>query len=578
MLLGPPGTGKTRSILDAWALPALKDHPPGAVLVCTFSKDAAKVLLGRAAEATREDPGRLRSSFRTIHSEALRLVKLGRPGLALYGTKTGKAAAKAAAEADDEHEPASRRESLLVPASDQRAEALRLWELARNIEPDLALRGASPKVLLERFRHMTDGRWPMDTLVAEVESYEGHKNSLDQPDFADLLLWAHHAPAPDRVLLVVDEAQDCTPLQVSLWRTWEKRARLSVVVGDIDQTVHVYAGADFHWLLRLAGDEETVVRRLTKSWRVPVASHREAVALIEMNTERIDAPYEPADREGYFGAISFEQAIDEMEDMQWTGRPLLCLARTASALGRYARALTDRGVPFVSERGGCPWASRAMRELLAVLWMLGVNREPSRALAERLVDTMPARNAQLRRLWFHGGTKKAALERLAETPEPIPVDVLRQRVAIDQVVPHFAPALGAAGRPWVEIGRVLGLLGEKPAEYDPLLLTARWMLSHDVPFDAVPDALLADPHVRLTTMHASKGREADKVIVDLEAPYPVQKDVVENPAAEAERRCLYVALTRARHSTFVVPSLVKRCDLAHLVGAGFLHQDSGPSI
>ena len=69
-------------------------------------------------------------------------------------------------------------------------------------------------------------------------------------------------------------------------------------------------------------------------------------------------------------------------------------------------------------------------------------------------------------------------------------------------------------------------------------------------------AIIKPPSVILTTFHASKGREAHTVAIHGDMPYRVwRKEAEDLSLPDEERRCLYVALTRAKAVTFINSSV-----------------------
>ena len=55
----------------------------------------------------------------------------------------------------------------------------------------------------------------------------------------------------------------------------------------------------------------------------------------------------------------------------------------------------------------------------------------------------------------------------------------------------------------------------------------------------------------VTTWHASKGREADLVVIDPSLAWPQAMALTDLEQADPEHRCAYVALTRARHTAII---------------------------
>jgi len=196
----------------------------------------------------------------------------------------------------------------------------------------------------------------------------------------------------------------------------------------------------------------------------------------------------------------------------------------------YARVLADEGEPFINERGASPLQApkkiRVVRSIISIRRGLRIDA----TMAKSLVDKLPGRP---KGLWFKDTKKtaRAAVKELNDdtTVSPIDLEVLGVRVQ---------PILDAAS-----LEHALGLLG-MASDCESLL---RIIERHGAA------ALAQDPRIRLTTIHAAKGREEEVVLVDLAAPRPTLMDVDRGrEQLETERRVLYVALTRVKRKLILV--------------------------
>ena len=176
-----------------------------------------------------------------------------------------------------------------------------------------------------------------------ARSYANIKH--DKLDYTDLLIETiERGLSPDLPVLAIDEAQDLSPLQAQLVQLWSENAEHIFIAGDDDQTVYGFQGADPTWLLGLAAVARTTI--LTQSHRVPRRVHALAQSIIQQNTKRIPKEYAPADREGSVQHLSLPAALDLAAE----GVDALVLARSWDKLSRTRRYLLDTGIPFI-ERG-----------------------------------------------------------------------------------------------------------------------------------------------------------------------------------------------------------------------------------
>lgn len=541
VLVGPPGTGKTRAVLDLWLAPAVQDGDPKEVLGCSFTKAAAREMLSRLADQTGVDGTTLRQVCRTIHSESLRIVRdSGRP-CEVFDERTRRKKGK---EGEEEEEIGGDWESLSNPERDLEAEARRVWTLARHRFPLEHLHGEPVERLISRvIRH--DSTFRIDHLSAVVRDLEVRKQTAGQIDFTDMLLGALQLWSPRRRLIVVDEAQDLSPLQILLVQHWAEKAEQLVWVGDPDQGIYAFAGADGHHLTGLIRSG-VPARRLRRSWRVPVAVHDLARSLILQNRQRIDAPYDPGDRRG--DVLELHDQVEAARLCAQERGECFVLARIARALDPYATWLADQGIPFIRERGGpSPLRQTGLVKLVLALHHLVAGHLAPRSAALELVDQLPGRPAGR----FFRGTKKACLAALkAETALEV------GRTEIEEAGAKLGQLLPATPGDWRHVALALEALGLAEETEGHLRILRNFG----------PDGLTRTPRIRLTTIHSAKGREADLVVLDLATTRPTQQEIAATSTGEeGERRVLYVGLTRTRDRLVLVRAPATS-DLGNLLG------------
>ncbi|MBT3220051.1 MAG: UvrD-helicase domain-containing protein [Proteobacteria bacterium] len=149
--------------------------------------------------------------------------------------------------------------------------------------------------------------------------------------------------------LIVDEAQDLSPLQVDVVEMWASSCRYFAIAGDDDQAIFGFQGGDSEWLRRMARTHKLHV--LEQSHRVPQAIHRLAQAIIADDKKRVEKPYAARDAEGAVDVINHRDLASVVDHRVDT----MILARTRNQLAKVALALESAGVPFYLEkRGGKP--------------------------------------------------------------------------------------------------------------------------------------------------------------------------------------------------------------------------------
>ncbi len=557
VLLGPPGTGKTYTSIESFLLPALRDHSPRDVLSTSFTRAAARELRERLAKRTGRDAQDLRVMASTVHAEALRIVgpTMKRERLSILKDKEEPQKDDAQAndeeaderarfaDADDEPEDeeaaierTAPEEQLSIEGLDDtnpRVVARKLWDLARNSGVETT---DDPRFAQFALDMAPD--FGLGEMVQEVALFESAKRAARRVDFTDLIIMAAREPGRPRRLLVVDEAQDCSALQWRLIDRWIAASETVVLIGDFDQTIYEWAVADPAKLQALV-EAGFAVRRLHVSRRVPRAAHRFSRALIRLNADRIDAAYEPADRDGLICAVSGHEAALMLRDLP-EGQTAFVLARGRMALngGRmlpgWTKKLADMAVPFLNERGASPLGAKAACSVARAGVALRAGAGSSMPDAIRLLAALPVREGEFFTRRGKGGGRKGA------------VSYLR---GLDPDMAIFVSTFLDAG---VQLSALLdGDLSDalRLARLEDRANTLAMLVDR-----LGPVVLSRDPAVRLTTFHGSKGREANVVILDAGAPKRVAQGIASGDSVESERRLLYVAATRTKDKLCVVRS------------------------
>jgi hypothetical protein len=157
--------------------------------------------------------------------------------------------------------------------------SLRIYDKARNrmIDPMQQYQEEKVKRVV----------WPKFKLI--IESYEEYKKD-HRVDFTDMLIeYLEKGGDVFLKVLIVDEAQDLTPLQ---WRLVEKLAIHSdkvYLAGDDDQAIYEWNGADVEFYTRFPGRNKV----LSKSYRLPLMIHDYSQYLASHIKNRVPKDFKP---------------------------------------------------------------------------------------------------------------------------------------------------------------------------------------------------------------------------------------------------------------------------------------------
>jgi DNA helicase II / ATP-dependent DNA helicase PcrA len=441
--------------------------------------------------------------------------------------------------------------------------------------------------------------------AALYESYQARLKALNAVDFGDLLL------EPLRLLrehsdvlntfrrrfryILVDEYQDTNVVQYLLLRLIARADGNLCCVGDDDQSIYAWRGADVENILRFEKDfPGAKVIRLERNYRSTGHILAVAAGLIAHNRGRLgktlftDKPLGDRPRVAE-GSDSQEEARligDEIETAQHKGVSLddiAILVRASFQMREFEERFIALGLPY-KVIGGPRFYERAeIRDALAYLRCVA---QPDDDLAFERIYNQPKRGlgeATLAILHEYGRRAGLPLTRaalaLVETEElkPRPRQILRGvlddfdrwRRQSDQI-PHEELAqlvleesgyidMWKAERTPDAAGRLDNLkeLVRSMGEFPDLGA----FLEH---VSLVMDVESGDEGARVSimTLHAAKGLEFDLVFLPgwEEGLFPNQRSLDDSGLAglEEERRLAYVGLTRARRQARIYYALNRR--------------------
>lgn len=318
LLLGPPGTGKTESLLAAMEMALSRGVSPGRIAFVSFTRAAVREARARASEKFGLSPDEL-PWFRTLHSLAFRQLGLkradvfGREDLERLSDLTGE---ELTGHTDlEELTLGDRGDALLFLDQTARARNVPLMD-------EWERQGAT--VDRARLSHF-------------VAAYGAFREDLDKLDFTDML--ERHVGCGEPVpvdVAIVDEAQDLTPLG---WGCVE-RAFAGVpelyAAGDDDQSIYGWSGADPEALMNFVGER----RVLGQSYRLPRAVHAFASEIVARIGRRNPKEFLPRDAAGVVEWVTEPDRID-LSSGTW-----LLLARTRRQLAELASVARDQGCHY----------------------------------------------------------------------------------------------------------------------------------------------------------------------------------------------------------------------------------------
>ncbi len=583
LVLAGAGTGKTRTII-ARAKHLIKTGVnPKRILILSFTRKAANEIVERIqSELSASGADGLQGS--TFHSWCMSIIKnhpniFPQAGYTLLDEDDQQSCFRLLCGKQWQHKDAH--DKKVAPEA-----ILAVYSYMANAQCSLsdAIRmkiydNAPARMNVDNDRKVLQG------VIAMYLDYKKKRQYIDYDDILMVVskylkrnegLRRHIAGLYDHIL--IDEMQDTNPLQYELLSSFHDDCHL-FCVGDDAQSIYGFRGADFqtiHNFTNIVKDSE--VFKLTLNYRSTQPILDLANWVIGNSPLNYDKQLQAARGPGrkptfVLWGDEWEEAnnialriIDAVEKKGKRWKENLVLSRSLWGLRKVEGALVKFKIPYVVYGGSGLMSSRHIRDIVA----------PMRIVSNYLDELAWSRYLQL---WNNLGPVTAS-KIIAEVLEAHNLDdsleTLQKSIddrglekeiyqtlnkishlqydpssAIDEALKVMRKRLEHIyrndGWEWRvedfpilrDVARKTGSIAEFIAEYvlDPKLEATD------------KDAGKNDDHVILSTIHSAKGLEADIVyLINASAKaFPTPKAILNGEKAiEEERRCLYVALTRAK--------------------------------
>ena len=457
----------------------------------------------------------------------------------------------------------------------------------------------------EHFSQSIDSVDFNDKKVAEVyERYQTQLKLNNALDFDDLLMLSIKLLQENKEVrekyqdsfdyLLVDEYQDTNHAQYLLTKFLAAKHRNICVVGDADQSIYGWRGADIQNILDFEKDyPDAKVIKLEQNYRSTQIILDAANAVIENNTGRKPKNLWTENKSG--ADIIYFQAVDERDEARFVIEQLQNLQRTENKkLGDMAilyrtntqsrifeEMLIKSGISY-NMVGGLKFYER--KEIKDIIAYLRVIFNPADSLSLLRIINVPKRgigDASLAKIQAHAAANNVSLFEAVSNAAAI--DGLSSRFVskLDDLAGIIFELMNLANEAPVEdlIDRVLrdtGYLEELENERTPqaqsridnlheLISVAQEFaaseeennlenfLAHVALVSDIDDTELGEDAITLMTLHSSKGLEFSVVfLVGMEEGlFPHARTLMDETEIEEERRLCYVGITRAKEKLFL---------------------------
>ncbi len=582
LILAGAGSGKTRVLTHRIAF-LIKEVgvPPWRILAATFTNKAAGEMRERIEQLV--GPAAAELWIGTFHSVCARILRRQAEGFGLDPNFS------------------------IYDEDDRRATIRRVLDAHQIDERDLAPRAVVSQISRAKnamldpleFAHQANEH---QRQIAELYAdYERELRRNQALDFDDLLIEVVHQfdRHPDILQtyqerfehLLVDEYQDTNRPQYLLCRQLAAHHRNICVVGDDDQSIYQFRGADIRNILDFERDyPDAHIVRLEQNYRSTGRILAAANAVISHNQGRKGKELWTNGPEGDPVAVvecdsdrrEARHVVDAIRRYDRLGRYGLgdaaVLYRTNAQSRPFEEELQRAGLPYVIVGGIRFYDRREIRDVLSYLRLL-VN--PADDIALRRIVNTPRRgigDTSLDRLQAfaqaQGWSLSTALEHLDDVPN-LTSRAQKSLAAFAALISELMAATEALSLPELgfavveKSGYRAMLAAENTPEAEARLQNLDQLLADMTEFaDANPDSTLATyleekslltsadesdgdgNSITLMTLHSAKGLEFPLVFVcGLEENLFPTGRAVDDPdpqAIEEERRLCYVGMTRAQ--------------------------------
>ena len=584
LILAGAGSGKTRAL--TYRVANLIDHgvPAWRILALTFTNKAAREMKNRVADLIGPEAAD-EAWISTFHSTCARILrrdieKLGYSrSFVIY---------------DDEDQARVLKEILKHQNIDENFLPVR--EIRAKIG-DAKNRLYSPD---EWFQHSARDR--RSSRIHDVMcDYEKRMKTLNALDFDDLLLktlelLADHPPVLQQYrerfrYVLVDEYQDTNRAQYELIRLITAESRNLCVVGDDDQSIYGWRGADIRNILDFEDDyPDAKVIKLEQNYRSTANILDAANQLIANNEGRKDKRLWTEHPDG--DKIQVYRAGDEHDESMWIAGQILNLQKQGMSYGDTAilyrtnaqsrvpeEMLMRSNIPYKVFGGQKFYERKEIKDILAYLRVIvnpaddislsRIINVPKRAIGETTVQAL-AEAAAERELPLYGvlndppealssrakssvGAFFSMMTLLGAMKEAMGlvefVDLLIEKTGLEEQY-RKEDTDEAADR--IENMNEFrnGIREYAENEEEPTLEGYLENVSLVTDLDRENDSR---GYVTMMTLHSAKGLEFDNVFIPgmEENLFPSMRSIEEENRLEEERRLMYVGITRARKRLFL---------------------------
>ena len=592
LILAGAGSGKTRVITNKIAyLIEEKNVNPYNILAITFTNKAAKEMLLRVEEMIGEDSKRVWIS--TFHAFCTKVLRMEAHHLnydnnfTIYDTSDKQTLIKNCMDALDYNKQSISPSLIAAEISRAKDSMIDVREYENTYESDYIGSKVSKVYALYQEELKKNNAMDFDDLIYNcIRLFKEHKDVLEKYQFKFKYI-------------MVDEYQDTNFSQYMLIKMLSDIHKNICVVGDDDQSIYTWRGADIRNILEFEKDFDNVLQiKLEQNYRSTSNIINAAHSVIKKNNERKEKKIWTDANEGE--KIKLYSATSERDESNYVAinirkmvenqcydyKDFAVLYRANSLSRNYEEAFMKYGIPY-KIFGGLKFYDRMeIKDILAYLRIIDnkyddislkrIINVPKRSIGAKTIEKLESYARQ---------NNMSILDAMDEIDNIVSTTKTRESVKKFKVLISSLKSLSKV----ISVSELLDKVLEntnykkiyleensiesqsrlenidelksvvKEFELNSQDKTLSGFLQNATLSTDMDENIKNDNFVSLMTIHSSKGLEFRVVfLVALEEDiFPSSRSILEESKLEEERRLCYVAITRAKEKLFMTRTTMR---------------------
>jgi len=498
-IFGPPGTGKTHTLIER----ILKKHldkgvHPMDIAFISFTNKAVNTARDRALSTFTQYKEEDFARFKTLHKYCKNYFE------------------------EEVFDPKAcmldyALQAKIIKTSDSRLAddnfqykdwSLGIYDKARNMMED-------PILVYKKETYKKDS---LDVYVRKINTYEHYKKD-SFIDFTDMVERAiDEVDFPTLKVLILDEAQDFTPLQWSVIYKMVDNVKRIYIAGDDDQSIYKWNGSDPKYFTKFFPGRKVILRQTR---RFGEAIHHFSQIIRRGILDSVDKEYYPKEKKGYVKRyLKFNEI--PVGDLPGTW---FILGRVNTTVNELRLSAKLAGLYYADNKGNKSFDQKQWEAIKA--WTrISKDKSISKLQAENMYKYIrELKDLEYRTMRFWLGCVETKMYDFQELVEWCGLDMQPEDKE----------------RPWWEI--LTRNFTPAQTEYFVRLLKRYGQ-----------ETLNGEPKIIIDTIHSVKGGEANNVILYSKANWPsnfLSKNINER---SDERRVIYTGVTRAKDTLHILSS------------------------